>query len=241
MKILPLLSLTVLPLLFAACGGGGEEAPEAGGASEGAVPSGWNALEIDVPQAVDIGTPEEVELPNLDKSSHGKPADVYVPDGVKNVALGKTVTSSDEFDPIMGSWDQLVDGEKQTSDGYFIELSSLGLQWVQIDLGEPMDLYAIAVWHYFQQPRAYKDVVIILSNDPGFSSGDEVIVFNNDHDDSAGFGEGSDMTYFETNWGKRISTSPNGEAINAQYVRLYSNGSTSDDLNHYVEVEVYGK
>ena len=25
-----------------------------------------------------------------------------------------------------------------------------------------------------------------------------------------------------------------------RYVRLYSNGNTTNDLNHYVEVEVYG-
>ena len=27
----------------------------------------------------------------------------------------------------------------------------------------------------------------------------------------------------------------------ARYVRLYSNGNTANDLNHYVEVEVFGK
>ena len=26
-----------------------------------------------------------------------------------------------------------------------------------------------------------------------------------------------------------------------RYVRLYSNGNTSDELNHYCEVEVFGK
>jgi hypothetical protein len=28
--------------------------------------------------------------------------------------------------------------------------------------------------------------------------------------------------------------------VKGRYVRLYSNGNTSNDLNHYVEVEVYG-
>ena len=27
----------------------------------------------------------------------------------------------------------------------------------------------------------------------------------------------------------------------ASYVRLYSNGNTTDKLNHYIEVEVFGK
>jgi hypothetical protein len=28
--------------------------------------------------------------------------------------------------------------------------------------------------------------------------------------------------------------------VHGQYVRLYSNGNTSNDLNHYIEVEVHG-
>ena len=31
------------------------------------------------------------------------------------------------------------------------------------------------------------------------------------------------------------------KGVSARYVRLYSNGNTSDELNHYTEVEVYGK
>ena len=30
------------------------------------------------------------------------------------------------------------------------------------------------------------------------------------------------------------------KGVKARYVRLYSNGNTTNDLNHYVEVEVYG-
>ena len=31
-----------------------------------------------------------------------------------------------------------------------------------------------------------------------------------------------------------------GEPVKARYVRLYSKGNTSNDMNHYVEVEVLG-
>ena len=31
------------------------------------------------------------------------------------------------------------------------------------------------------------------------------------------------------------------KGVKGRYVRLYSNGNTSDELNHYTEVEVYGK
>ena len=29
--------------------------------------------------------------------------------------------------------------------------------------------------------------------------------------------------------------------VKGRYVRLYSNGNTSNDTNHYIEVEVYGR
>jgi len=45
------------------------------------------------------------------------------------------------------------------------------------------------------------------------------------------------MHYIETNQAELIDAT----GIEARYVRLYSNGNTANDLNHYVEVEVYGK
>ena len=33
-----------------------------------------------------------------------------------------------------------------------------------------------------------------------------------------------------------FASSPKG-----RYVRFYSNGNTSNDLNHYIEIDVYGK
>ena len=45
------------------------------------------------------------------------------------------------------------------------------------------------------------------------------------------------MHYVETHKGELIDT----KGTKARYVRLYSNGNSTDDLNHYIEVEVYGK
>ena len=45
------------------------------------------------------------------------------------------------------------------------------------------------------------------------------------------------MHYLEKNEGKLIDA----KGTRGRYVRLYSNGNTSDDMNHYIEVEVYGK
>jgi hypothetical protein len=62
-------------------------------------------------------------------------------------------------------------------------------------------------------------------------------VFNNDNDNSSGLGIGKDKEYIETFQGRPFIV----KGIKARYVRLYSNGSTSSEMNHYVEVEVYGK
>ena len=61
-------------------------------------------------------------------------------------------------------------------------------------------------------------------------------VFNNDKDGSAGLGVGTDSEYSETSAGKTIAF----DTVNARYARFYSNGSTVNGGNHYVEIEVYG-
>jgi uncharacterized protein YlbG (UPF0298 family) len=45
------------------------------------------------------------------------------------------------------------------------------------------------------------------------------------------------MHYVETNQGELIDA----KGARARYVRLYSNGNNIDDLNHHIEVEIYGK
>ena len=62
-------------------------------------------------------------------------------------------------------------------------------------------------------------------------------LFNNDTDNSAGLGVGTYLHYVETNKGELIDI----KGSKARYVRLYSNGNNNNDLNHYIEVEVYGK
>jgi len=45
------------------------------------------------------------------------------------------------------------------------------------------------------------------------------------------------LNYIETYQGKLID----GKGVKGRYVRLYSNGNTANKLNHYIEVEVWGK
>jgi hypothetical protein len=194
---------------------------------------GKEELRLKLPKPMFIGTPTNIRSPNLEKIT-GKPrGPFYVPKGTALLSAKKTVTSSDDA-PVIGELDMLTDGEKAGGDGFFVELGP-GAQWVQIDLGASRPLYAILAWHYHSQARVYRDVVVQVSDDPAFKKG-VTTVFNNDHDNSAKLGPGQDKEYIEVAEGRLFD--PKG--AKGRYVRLYSNGNTTNDLNHYVEVEVYG-
>jgi hypothetical protein len=188
-------------------------------------------LELTLPEPVFAGTPKTIRSANLERAAV-VPA-IMVPKGTVNVAAGKPVTSSDDF-PVIGELGLVTDGDKEGSDGSYVELGP-GVQWVQIDLGEERTIYAVAIWHYHQEARAFRDVIVQISDDPGFTKNVQTI-FNNDHDNSAGMGKGTDKEYIETNAGKLIDA----KGAKGRYVRLYSNGSTGSDMNQYIEVEVYG-
>ncbi|HXE79729.1 MAG TPA: discoidin domain-containing protein [Vicinamibacterales bacterium] len=196
-------------------------------------PAGKEELKLKLPKPMFIGTPTNIRSPNLEKIT-GKPrGPFYVPKGTTLLSAKKPVASSDEF-PVIGELDMITDGEKSGGDGFFIELGP-GPQWVQIDLGKSHPLYAILVWHYHSQPRVYRDVIVQVSDDPDFKKG-VTTIFNNDHDNSSKLGAGKDKEYIEVAEGRLFD--PKG--VKARYVRLYSNGNTTNDLNHYVEVEVFG-
>ena len=129
----------------------------------------------------------------------------------------------------------ITDGDKQATDGSYVELGPF-LQSVTIDLQADYDIYAVLLWHYHQQARVYYDVIVQLADDPDFITNVRTL-FNNDSDNSSGLGIGSDMHYVETAEGKLIDA----KGARARYVRLYSNGNSSNELNHYIEVEVFGK
>lgn len=178
------------------------------------------------------GTPIEVKVPNL-KPAASKAPEIQVPAGTTLLSKGKPVTASDDF-PIIGELPYITDGEKDAGEGYFLELAN-GLQWVQIDLEQDATIQAVWVWHYHSQRRAYHDVVIQISNDPEFATG-VTTVFNNDFDNSASLGSGSDAPYIETQYGLLVPVA----GVKGRFVRLYSQGNTSNDMNHYIEVEVFG-
>lgn len=202
-------------------------------ANSAADKSSWVPVDLEFPKPMFVGTPVKAERPNLDKS--GKPRlELKAPPGTENLALDMEVTSSDDA-PIIGDLEMICDGDKDGADGSYTELGP-GKQWVQIDLEEEATLYGVVVWHFHKNARAYDDIVLQVSNDPEFKEGVET-VYNNDHDNSSGFGVGKDLAWVETNHGRILDI----DGKKARYVRLWSNGNTANEMNHYVEIEVYGK
>ncbi|MFA4970926.1 MAG: hypothetical protein WC540_14985, partial [Sulfuritalea sp.] len=125
-------------------------------------------LKLDLPKPLFIGTPRPISLPNLEPASTKK-ADLLVPAGTTLLSRGKPVTASDTF-PVIGELAFLTDGDKSGVDGSYVEFGP-GVQWVQVDLGAPAKVAAVAVWHFHSQARVYHDVVVQVSDDPAFKTG----------------------------------------------------------------------
>ena len=191
-------------------------------------------LPIVLPKPMFEGTPVPPKVPNLEKPLGRPRAAFLAPAGVTNAALHKPVSSSDS-DPVVGNLEMITDGVKTGADGSFVQLKD-GVQSVVIDLESRHTIYAILIWHYLKEPRAYADVVVQVADDPDFIS-NVVTLFNNDSSNEAGLGIGKDKRYVETAEGKLIDA----RGVEARYVRLFSRGSEKTETNHYIEVEVYGK
>ncbi|MGA2032455.1 MAG: hypothetical protein ABSG68_09380 [Thermoguttaceae bacterium] len=197
-------------------------------------------LGIVLPKALFVGTPKNIKAaPTLERYSEAARPPLMVPEGLKNLALNKKVTSSDEA-PIIGELSMVTDGDKEGTDGSFVELAP-GKQWVQIDLEKPADIYAVALWHFHAEGRVYHGMIVQVSDDPKFTE-KITTIFNNDFANTCGLGVGKQLEYIEDNRGKVIDArNATGQPVRGRYVRLYSNGNTSNDQNQYIEVEVYGK
>ena len=186
-------------------------------------------LKTDLPKPLFVGTPVPISVPNLEAADKAdQQADFMVPAGTENLAKGKKVTASDT-EPVVGTLDLVTDGDKEGDEGSWVELGP-GKQWVQIDLEKEASIYAIMIWHFHSQKRVYRDVVVQVSDDPAFVK-DVTTLF----DDTVGTGK--DLAYIESYKGKLID----GKGTKARYVRLYSNGNTTNKLNHCIEVEVWGR
>jgi len=189
-------------------------------------------LALDLPAHTLKGTPEDLPTgPNVEPVPTKAPPTPPVPKGVKNVAAGKPVTSS--VNPFLGELSQITDGKKEPYDEDAVEMKK-GSQWVQVDLGKPYAIYAIAVWHDHRYVQVMRDVIVQVSDDPEFKAG-VTTLYNNDTDNSSGLGVGTDREYFELEFGRVIPA----KGVKARYVRSYTKGSNQSALNACQEIEVY--
>lgn len=195
-------------------------------------------MKLDIPEPIVDWQPISYREPvasHLCVAQREDPEYIVVPRGTRNVALHKPVRSSWP-DPIMGELSYVTDGQKAGTAGDHVYLGP-GEQWVQIDLGETCRIYKILMWHTLRPYHVYHDVVVMVSEDKEFEKGRKIL-FNNDWDNSLGFGKGIERgLYIDSHQGKLID----GGGVKGRYVRLYSNGNYQNVINHYVEVEVYGK
>jgi hypothetical protein len=188
-------------------------------------------LPLELPVPGYEGTPQNLKVPNLEKYAKRPP--FLAPAGIKNVALGKKVTSGDNEAP-PEDLELITDGDKTQEDWNFVELSR-GVQYVTIDLGAMNEIYAVVFWHYYAA-RVYLCTVVQIADDAAFTKNVRTL-FSNDLENKTKTGIGKGMNYVESYQGKLVDA----KGSIARYVRLYSNGNNVDALNHYIEVEVYGR
>ena len=192
-------------------------------------------LVLKLPDPAFKGTPKDIPLgPNIEPMSDKPRPPMMVPAGLKNIAPGSKLTSSDK-NATADTLGKLTDGDKEASEQSIIYLRK-GSQWVQMDFGSPQEIFAIVIWHAHNSAKVYHDVIVQASDDPDFVNNVKVL-FNNDYDNSSGLGAGTDREYFETREGKLIDA----KGFKARYLRFYCKGSTESALNEYTEIEVYGR
>src|SRR6185503_15585186 len=110
-------------------------------------------LKLKLPAHTTKGTPEDLPAgPNIEPPPKTAPPPIQVPDGVKNVAAGKKVTSS--VAPYTGELSQITDGKREPLDEDVVEFKK-GTHWVQVDLGEPSAIYAVVMWHDHRLLQAF--------------------------------------------------------------------------------------
>ena len=203
------------------------DAPAKGG---GLVP-----LVLSYPKAVFKGTPPELaEGTVVEPLSETEPAPIQVAPGCVNLVSGIKPTTSDTNASVQ-KLAKFTDGDKDPYETSIVLLRK-GVQHIQFDLGGPAELHAVVVWHAHDLVKFYRSVVVQIADDAAFTKNVRTL-FNNDTENLVGQGIGTDRQYFEQHWGKRIAA----KGQKAQFVRLWSRGSSLGGLNEYTEVEVWGK
>lgn len=190
-------------------------------------------IKIELPEPFFGGTPTPYWSEILEPEDFKEYPPIMAPKGTGLVSKDKPVSSSAA--PSIGKLNMLMDGDKNYVPSSVIELPE-GVQWVQVDLQSPHEIFAIMLWHYYKDKWVYFDVIVQVSNDPEFKAG-VTTLYNNDADNSSRLGVGRDKEYLETNKGRLMDA----KGITARYIRSYTNGNCTNDMNNYIELEVFGK
>jgi hypothetical protein len=192
-------------------------------------------LPLKLPLPTLKGTPDDLPKgPNIEPPTEKPRPPFLAPKGVRNLALNKKVIASVKS-PFNGDLTQITDGTKEAFDDQVVELRS-GVQWVQLDLGEVCEINALVVWHDHRWLQVFRSVVVLAADDPDFVENVKVL-YNNDTENAAGLGIGTDKQYFETQQGRLI---PAPKGLKTRYLRFFTKGSNLSGLNCYQEIEVYG-
>ncbi len=149
--------------------------------------------------------------------------------GARNIAGGKA------FKYANGTIATQIPSDNVISSDYpkFIDIGS-GAQAITVDLGANFMIDGLRVWRFYGDARTYKDVIYEISTNADFTNSTKV--FNSNTTGSLGLGNGSDFTFSEKSYGHPVYFAP----VEGRYVRLWSNGSSANNSNHYVEVQVFG-
>lgn len=175
--------------------------------------------------------------------NNGQGQDLYtrlplITDGVKSPVSDRSITT--EYKEVG------MDGATGLNNGH-------KASWVQVDLEKPYPIEKIHISRMLYSPGyiKYFGNIVQLSNDPTFMNG-VTTVYNNDANNYAGQGVGTDPLYEEQEAGQQINIKAihGDEPVTAQYVRIWSRGHTwnrnSDDAgysagNFFREVEVFAQ
>lgn len=190
-------------------------------------------LVLKLPSPVFAGTPKAAPV-GVDVEPDQPGPVIKIPKDAINIAPKAKLTCSDK-NITRADLGKITDGNKEGESDSILQMKK-GVQWIQFGFSSPQEIDAIAVWHAHDIAKVCKCVIVQVADDQDFTSNVRTL-FNNDRQNSAGFGIGTNRQYFETFRGKTIDA----KGVHARYVRLYSDGSTDNKLNEYTEVEIYGR
>src|SRR5215470_5231985 len=143
-------------------------------------------LMLKLPAPAFKGTPKDIQLSSYVEPLSDKPRPpMMVPSGLKNLASGAKLTSSDA-NATPETLAKITDGDKEASDQSIIFLRK-GTQYIQMDLGAPSELFAIVIWHAHNSAKVYHDVIVRVADDAEFTKNVRTI-FNNEQENSSKHG-----------------------------------------------------